>query len=351
MNAELSLFLIDEQSTLIQAMKRLDKNARKVVFVTRQGRLIASLSDGDIRRWILKNGSMEATVAEMCNYAPKSVRQDEWDSAYELLEKHCIDAVPVIDDDGRVVDLCLRDAIRERSAASALDTPVVIMAGGKGTRLYPYTKILPKPLIPIGELPISEHIINRFYEQGCTQFYMILNYKKNMIKAYFGETEHPYSLETVDETTPLGTGGGLSLLRGKLNRTFLFTNCDTLITESLTKALRDHREQGNAITMICSMKNFVIPYGVVHLDDSGCIADMQEKPSLPFLTNTGTCIVEPDVLELIPDHTAMSFPDVITECLRLGRKVSVYPVSEDHWLDMGQIGEMENMKRRLGVNE
>lgn len=345
------MFLLNEDSSLIQAMKRLDESARKVLFVMRDGQFQATLTDGDIRRWILKNGDLTASVSQMANYRPYSVHEAQADQAYQLLEQYRIDAIPVLDSERHVVGVYVRDGKVVAKPVEPLNVPVVIMAGGIGSRLYPYTKILPKPLIPIGELPISELIINRFYEQGCRQFYMILNYKKNMIKAYYNEIAKDYALEMVDEPAALGTGGGLSLLRGRLNETFIFTNCDTIISETLSKALRNHREQGNMITMVCSMKNYVIPYGIIHLDEQGCIADMQEKPQLPFLINTGTYIVEPAVLERIPPDTVITFPEIIQQCMDAGYKVSIYPVGEDSWFDMGQISEMEAMKQKLGIYE
>ncbi|MEG0305994.1 MAG: sugar phosphate nucleotidyltransferase, partial [Oscillospiraceae bacterium] len=227
------------------------------------------------------------------------------------------------------------------------DIPVVITAGGLGTRLYPYTKILPKPLIPVGELPIVEHIIERFKGFGCSEFSMIVNYKKSMIKSYFSEVEKDYSLEFIDEDTPLGTGGGLSLLKGKLNRPFFFTNCDCLIDADYGDIYKFHRENKNIITMVCAFKHFTIPYGVIDLDTEGGIKNITEKPEMNFLTNTGIYLVEPRVVEEMEYGVACGFPDIIEKYRTAGEKVGVYPVSENSWMDMGQLEELETMRRRL----
>ena len=204
-------FLIDEESTMLEAMQQLDKVAKKVLFVTRDNHFVAAITDGDIRRWILKKGNLDAKVREIANYNPKYLLEEEKTKAKEFMKKHSIEALPILDKESNILSVVLWND-EEVEPHRTLEVPVVIMAGGLGTRLYPYTKILPKPLIPIGEIPIVEHIINRFNRHGSDQFYLVVNHKKNMIKAYFNEIEKAYKVDYVDEDKPLGTGG-LSLLR------------------------------------------------------------------------------------------------------------------------------------------
>ena len=232
-----------------------------------------------------------------------------------------------------------------------MDVPVVIMAGGLGTRLYPYTKILPKPLIPIGEIPIVEHIMNRFNRYGVNQFHLVVNHKKNMIKAYFNEIDKAYSVNYIDEDIPLGTGGGLSLLKGKINSTFILSNCDILIDEDYEKMYEYHKRNGNLITMVCSLKNIKIPYGVIEINDTGEIENMKEKPELSFFINTGMYIVEPEVIEDLKPNESVGFPEIIERHKAKGEKIGIFPISEYNWLDMGELDEMEEMRRRLEENE
>lgn len=168
-----------------------------------------------------------------------------------------------------------------------------------------------------------------------------------MIKAYFNELEKDYSLTFVSEEKPLGTGGGLSLLKGSIQGTFILTNCDILIDEDLGKAYRHHKEQGNEITMICSLKNYILPYGIVNIGQNGNINSIQEKPEMSFYTNTGCYFVESEVVERLTYNEFVDFPNIISEYLEEGRKVGVYPIGENAWLDMGQMDEMEKMKARL----
>ncbi len=339
---------IEEDKDVLQAMKQLDVSARKILFVHDNEKLLAVVTDGDIRRWILQNGDLHASVKCVANYQPKYLYENQIEMIQHVLNEYQIDAIPVVDNNKRIKKIIFRNEKEVVRRTFSEDIPVVIMAGGMGTRLAPYTNILPKPLIPIGEIPIAEHIINRFKEYGCKDFYMIVNYKRNMIKAYFDDTEKDYSLKFVCEEKKLGTGGGISLLKGKVESTFILTNCDILIDDDLTKAYKRHKEADNKITMICSLKNFTIPYGIINVKEDGSIDSMQEKPEMSFLTNTGCYIVEPEIINEMQYNEPIDFPMLIDKCRAEGQKVGVYPISENAWLDMGQVDELENMKKRLG---
>jgi dTDP-glucose pyrophosphorylase len=343
-------FLINEEATMLEAMALLDKIARKVLFVVRDGQFVAAITDGDIRRWILKKGNLDAKVKEIANYNPKFVYEKDKRSAKELMRELSIEAIPILNQEKDIISVVFwnDDEIKH---TKNLNIPVVIMAGGLGTRLYPYTKVLPKPLIPIGEVPIVEHIVNRFNEYGSQQFYLVVNHKKNMIKAYFSEIEKNYQVEYADEDQPLGTGGGLSLLKGKINSTFILTNCDILIEEDYEKIYNYHKEQNNLVTMVCSLKNVRIPYGVIDISETGEIEAMKEKPEFSFFTNTGMYIVEPKVVNELEEDTSIGFPDIIEKYKKEGERIGVYPISEHSWLDMGQLDEMEKMRKRLEHDE
>ena len=339
-------FLIDENCTMLEAMELLDKVAKKVLFITKDDHFAATITDGDIRRWILKKGNLEASVRNIANYMPKFLYESEKDSAKVFMRKNSIEALPILNENNDIISVIFWND-EKIGRKKKLDVPVVIMAGGVGSRLYPYTKILPKPLIPIGEIPIAEHIINRFYNNGCHDFYLILNYKRNMIKAYFNDIEKKYNLNYFDEDQPLGTGGGLSLLKGQIHSTFILSNCDILIEADYKKIYQHHMSEKNLITIVCSLKNIAIPYGVVEINETGEIEGMKEKPQLSFFINTGMYIVEPRIIEELEEDNVIGFPDIIDKYRKVGEKIGVYPVSENSWLDMGQLDEMENMRIRL----
>lgn len=339
-------FLIDEECTMLEAMEQLDKVAKKVLFVVREGQFAAAITDGDIRRWILKKGNLDARIKEIANYNPIYLRKKERASAKRVMRKYSVEALPILSEANDIVSVVLWND-GEIETKKTLNAPVVIMAGGLGTRLYPYTKILPKPLIPIGEIPIAEHIINRFRQHGSNQFFLVVNHKKNMIKAYFNEITKDYEINYIDEDQPLGTGGGLSLLKGRINSTFILSNCDILIEEDYDKIYNYHKNEKNLITMVCSLKNITIPYGVIEIGETGEIKEMREKPEFSFFANTGMYIAEPKVIEELEDNKSVGFPDIIEKYKDAGEKIGIYPISNKSWMDMGQLDEMEEMRRRL----
>lgn len=336
--------------TIVEALKKIDDNSLGVLFIEDDGqRIIGALSDGDIRRWLIKTGNLNANVAGVMNKSPICLKKGQEELAYSQIVENRITAIPIVDDDMHIIDIIANKDINNiaNPKGDLSMVPIVMMAGGRGTRLYPYTRILPKPLIPVGDKPIAEHIIDSFREYSCKDYYLIVNHKRNMIKAYFNEIEKAYNLQYIDEDVPLGTGGGVRLLKGKINKTFILTNCDILVEEDYYKIYKYHKEHDNLITMICSLKNFTIPYGVVNLANEGTIKSMEEKPTISFFTNTGCYIVEPEVINDIPENTPIGFPDIIEKYRCEGKKVGVYPIGENAWLDMGQMDELEKMREHF----
>lgn len=346
-----SRYIITEEYTVMQALKQLDEVETKVLFVVRNNKLCATLTDGDIRRAILRKISLSASVKDIAHYKPYYVRQGEEKLGAQLLIEKRIPAVPVINEQFEITGICKPENVNNRKETSEKfpDVPVVIMAGGLGTRLYPYTKILPKALIPIIDTPISEYIIHFFQKAGFQEFHMIVNHKKNMIKAYFNDMdkEAKVDIKFTEETSPLGTGGGIRLLKDKINSTFILTNCDILILDDLGKMVTYHKMQNNRATMVCSLKNFEIPYGVVNFTEGGEISSFEEKPKMSFFTNTGYYILEPDIFKYIEENEKIGMPEIIMRMKADGQKIGMYPISESAWLDMGQIDTMESMERKL----
>lgn len=338
-------FIGTEKLSVSEAMQKINNNTFGILFlVDDDGVLYGCVTDGDIRRYLLSGGQMTGCITEAANKNPKLAKS--YEEAIKLYHKKNYIVIPIVDEEKRMIALYGGEGkpIRKKNP---LNIPVVINAGGKGTRLEPFTKVLPKPLIPVGDLPIIEQIIQEYQSYDCTKFHIIVNYKKELMKAYFKDNNNHYDITWYDEDKPLGTGGGLSLLRGKMNETFFFANCDALLLSNYESMLNFHKENGNVITMICAYKNISIPYGVVEIGTNGVIKSMREKPLMSFLTNTGIYIVEPEVLDDIEYGVSISFPEIVEQQKQKGRRVAVYPVSENDWMDMGQLPELEKMRIKL----
>ncbi|NRD79384.1 CBS domain-containing protein [Bacillus sp. BRMEA1] len=345
---EIKNLIVSESTTILNTMKTLDATGKRVALVCNESKLLGVVTDGDIRRFILSNGNLNSEVKEITNYNYKYVDVNNQESAFEVMKKYSLSCVPVIDKHKNIISIVFWNDEKIIMQNKFVDSvPVIIMAGGKGTRLYPYTKVLPKPLIPVGDKTITEHIMDRFESAGCTDFFMIVNHKRNMIKSYFSDEDLSYNVKYIDENNAMGTGGGLKLLKGTIEETFFMTNCDILLEYDYSKIYEHHKKNKHIITIVCAIKNIEIPYGTVEINNVGQIISLIEKPNLSLLTNTGFYIIEPDFLNYIPDDTFIHITDVIQKCIENGESIGMFPVTEKCWYDMGQHEKMEEMSKYL----
>lgn len=339
-------YIVEPDVSVIEAMKIIERNGKGIVYLCNKRRLQGVLTDGDIRRYIIQNGDLRESVSLVSNNEPHYLLPEEDGQAQKRMGQYGIHSIPLLNSEWEIVKIFFRNS-EYLQDKEQLRIPVVIMAGGKGTRLAPYTQILPKPLIPIGNKTITEHIIDRFTEYGCTHFDMVVNYKKNFIKSYFGDSENKFDISFIEETDYLGTGGGLKLLEGRYPSTFFMSNCDILIEDDYAEILKFHKEKGNMATMVCAEKHITIPYGTVETTGTGRAVCLCEKPEMNFLTNTGFYVLEPEFLHEIPADTFVHITDVLQKCIDKGFLVGAYSIPEEHWMDMGQLDELEKMKKRL----
>jgi NDP-sugar pyrophosphorylase family protein len=305
-----------------------------------------------VRRWILAGCSIEEPVSTVTTTDPLVLRPGESAAqARDVIAENQIDILPVVDETGRVVSVVRwMDFFGvPRRKHGTITAPVVIMAGGVGSRLAPFTDVLPKPLVPVGGKPIVERIMERFADSGCREFYLSVGYKAGLIRAYFADAEHDYDLEFVQEEQALGTAGSLSLLRGRLAVPFFVSNCDILVDADYADLYKFHTESGNRISIVASMKEFTVPYGVCEIAAGGALTRMIEKPEYNFFVSTGLYVLAPDVLEDIRDGEHLHITDLLNRYVEGGERVGVYPVSERAWMDMGQWDEFRRMSEGLGV--
>jgi len=343
--------IINPHHSIKQALKQMDAMGQKtLVVVDEQMALLGTVTDGDIRRWILKGRNLAAPISNIMNTKPTMLNRGfEREAAKQLMASRSLECLPVVDENKKLiaavwwVDFFTKKTKRHKK----LNIPVVIMAGGEGSRLTPFTKILPKPLIPIGDKPIIEMIIERFMDYGCYDFYLSLNYKSNIIKSYFSDFEHQYKISYIEESQPLGTAGSLHLLKNRIKKTFFLSNCDILIETDYTDMLAFHQQKKNKITLVSSMKNFTVPYGVCEIENGGTLKGFREKPEFDFFVNTGMYVLDKGVLKDIPVSKHYNMTDLVNDYLQRGEKVGVYPVSEKSWLDMGQFEVLQEMLKKF----
>lgn len=340
--------------TVVEVMAQIDGHATEaglIFIVDDEQALIGCITDGDIRRWILKGGELNASAEAVMFKAPIRLSVQEKKKAKAVMEENTITAVPILDNDGKIIDIVLlKDFSNVSSPSKSLNNvPVVIMAGGKGTRLYPYTRILPKPLIPIGDTPIVERIIDRYVDYGIDEFFMTVNYKKGMLKSYFNDLNPIYKVNFVEENKPLGTGGSIKLINRKFDKPIFVTNCDALIRADYTDIYEHHIKYGNDITMVSALKNITVPYGVVNSGEKGELISLEEKPTLSYFINTGMYIINPETIDLIPDDTIFHMTHLVEKVMQHEGKVGTYPISEDSFLDMGEFEEMKRMEQKLNI--
>ncbi len=336
------------------ALWALDLSGKKVLLVVDNNeRLVGCLSAGDIRRYILKYNDINRSVERAYNRNPVFANEDEYDKeeVKRMLIEKKIELIPILDKDHKVVDyITWEDAHYDKTRykpKEQISAPVVIMAGGQGARLEPFTRILPKLLVPIGNQPIIELIIDKFRDYGIQDYYLVVNYMARVIKAYFRENPYAYSIHFIDENKPLGTAGSLRRLIGKIKVPFFVSNCDIIIETNYADLYKFHRKNNFDITLIASLKKYSIPYGICEMSNDGDLEKINEKPEYDFLANTGLYIIKHEALKLIPENTFFNMTDLIEAVKKNEGSVGVFPVSEKSWIDVGEWAEYRKATKIL----
>lgn len=337
--------------TIIGAMKLMDEIKVKILFVFNGDKFEAILTLGDLQRAIIKGVSTSAQIDAILDrkkiYATvgesmESIQKKMYDIRAELM--------PILDDERRLVNVLFwEDLFKEVQIDNRekIELPVVIMAGGKGTRLKPITNVIPKPLIPVGEKTILEEIMDQFEGIGSNKFYMSVNYKADMMEYYLSQLEHKYDIEFFMEEKPLGTIGSVALLKGKIKTPFFVSNCDIVIDQDYRDVYDYHKENKNDITIVTAVKSIRIPYGVIETGENGLMIGLKEKPEHTYMINTGVYILNPELIEEIPEGKFFHITHLMEKVKARGGRVGCFPVSEHAWKDMGEWPEYLRMIKVL----
>ncbi len=337
--------------SILEALKLMDSSKTKLLFVFDEKKFVGLLTIGDVQRAILKDVVLSSSIFTILDKNKVYASVDEpVESIKNKMSRLRAECMPVLDKDGNLVEVYYwKDLFgtSNNKAIQDINLPVVIMAGGKGSRLAPLTNVYPKPLIPIGEKTIVETIMDKFIDHGCHDFYMSVNYKADTIKNYFDFINNPdYNIHYFQENKPLGTAGSLRLLKDKINTTFFVSNCDILIEEDYSEILDYHKNNNNELTVVAAVKTFSIPYGTIITGENGILESIEEKPTLSFKINTGLYILEPSLIDEIPDEF-YHITHLMEKLKSEGRRVGVYPISQNDWKDMGEWNEYLKMIKVL----
>jgi dTDP-glucose pyrophosphorylase len=330
---------------LEDVLPRMDRAAMQVLMVADENLcLLGIITDGDIRRLLLRKADLKVTLSEFMCTTPTTVPEGtSLDVVRKLMVQKSLRHIPVLDSTGRIANLLLWQDVFAKQTQKR-EEKVVIMAGGKGSRLDPFTKILPKPMIPLGDKPILEVIIDRFNQQGFYNFLLSVGYKAEIIRYYFAEYDNrPYEIKFVQEEKPLGTAGALGLLKKELDKTFIVSNSDIIVESDCNHLLEYHSEKQHALTIVGALRKFTIPYGVLNIEDN-VLVNVDEKPNFHFLVNTGLYVLEPGILSLVPEDKYLDMTDLIVLAKENNLRVGVYP-HHGHWFDVGQWEEYRDTIR------
>lgn len=339
--------IIVPSSSLIEAMRLMDEIKVKTLFVLNEGHFDGIITLGDIQRAIIHNIALNESVGSILDTNKIYGYQFEGkDTIREKMRIMRAELMPILNEKGELVDVWFWNDLFnniEPSQREKINLPVVIMAGGKGTRLKPITNVLPKPLVPVGEKTILEVILDQFESIGCHKFYMSVNYKANMIRYYLGQLDHKYDIEFFMEDKPLGTIGSVSLLKGKIKTPFFVSNCDSINEQDYRDVWDYHVNNHNDMTIVTMIKGFKIPYGVIETGEDGLMTALKEKPEQTYHVNTGVYILNPDLINEIPDGQFFHITHLMEKVQARGGRIGCFPVSEHSWKDMGEWPEYLKM--------
>ncbi len=342
------LTLVYPECSMEEAIATLDRVAMRIVMVVDpERRLLGTLTDGDVRRALLKRLPLSTPVGDVMCSTPKTA-DPRWSKARSLalMEKHQLLQLPVIDDTRKVIGL---DTMHDLLSKPIRHNPVFLMAGGFGTRLRPLTQHCPKPLLKVGDKPILELILERFINAGFYRFYISTHFMPELIEAHFGDgSQWGVNIRYVHEEHPLGTGGALGLLpRDDIDLPVFVMNGDLLTTLNFLNLLEFHEQHAGAATMCVREFEYVVPYGVVQ-SEGHRIRSMVEKPIQKFFINAGIYLLSPEFVKNVAPDTRIDMPTLLEQAIDSGQDVNMFPVHE-YWLDIGRMEDFQRAQQEFSA--
>lgn len=350
---EIEKFKVSYADNIRTAIKKMDNGGIGFIYIVDYSEnIIGIVTNGDFRRAILNGVSLDENVVKIANKAFKYLPPDFKENDVALLFKNTVvQHIPIVEN-SKVIDIITEESyygIKHESSYRKIDIPVVIMAGGKGTRLHPFTNVLPKPLIPLGDKTILEILINEFRNYAIEQFYITLNYKGGIIKAYLDSIEKAYKVNYIFEKEFLGTAGSLAFLKTEINETFFVSNCDILVRADYADVYDYHKKQKACLTILSSLQHYTIPYGIIKYKNGGEVISILEKPEQSIPINTGVYLLEKEAISYIPENNFFHMTDLIEKLIHHDKKVVMYPINQSDYIDIGQLDDYKNTVNKLAI--
>ena len=337
---------VNEQYSIRTALAVLDSASLQIVLVVSQDQtLLGTLTDGDVRRALLRGETLDNPVVSAMNKAPTVGSQQDSETAWKnVLVEQSLRHLPILDQSQKIVGLYYAKTSRKKC-----QNPVVLMLGGLGMRLRPLTDSVPKPMLKVGDKPILETIVSHIAEQGFTDFYFCINYLGDQIRAYFGDGERwGIKIHYIEEDNRLGTAGALSLIKEHLKAPFIVMNGDLLTKVDLRSLLDFHQEHQNQATACIREYSQQVPYGVMEVEGTQ-VSQIVEKPVYRYFVNAGIYSLSPNVLAHVPENSFYDMPTLLDEVLAEKKNVGAFPITE-YWMDIGQIPDFEQAQADYDVH-
>jgi dTDP-glucose pyrophosphorylase len=336
-----SIFFCKEQTSVVNALKKINDNgSRCLIVLDNSKKFLGVLSDGDLRKKISRGYKLSEKVKNIYNKKPLYFFEKKFSlqKIENIFYEKKLDLIPILKKNKTIKKIFfLNDFIEEDKLPKKNLLSALIMAGGKGTRLDPFTRVLPKPLIPIKGKPIIEIIIEKFFVSSVKDIYVSLNYKSKVIKSYLNANKHLNKIRYIDEDKPLGTAGCLKFFQNFGKKDLIITNCDILLNFNIENVYKSHLKNKNDLTIVISPNKIKSPYGSVKIDhESMKVKSMEEKPEFEMLTNIGFYIMSHKTLKNLKIKSKIDMNELINDLLKKNRRVGYYKISEKSWIDIGR---------------
>jgi dTDP-glucose pyrophosphorylase len=331
---------IQSNFSIYQSLKSLKKTGDRCLLITNKNNdLLGTLTDGDLRTALIKGANLKSSIKSLFNKKPKYILENQINDKNlikKLLIEYSIDILPVLKNKKIIRVIRWVEFFSDDINKNKINIDAIIMAGGKGTRLAPFTNVLPKPLIPINNKPLISIILENLKKGNVREYWFCINYKWQIIKSYLSSTENKININYIKEKKPLGTVGALGLIpKAKISENFILTNCDVLLDNEIKPLIDFHNSQKSDLTIVIAKKVFKMPYGACKISKSKTLLKIDEKPIHSYMINTGFYILNKKILKFIKKDKYLDMNDLI-KILKLNKKkILCYPINESEWADFG----------------